>query len=315
MSDPVRAAPSRASTEGALAVELYASAVAITRYQLESLARFEAVSLRPLERVAHALASSSANPAFAIASVLATTARDDGARAVQSAMLAVAIARRRLESPRALRRLAYAALLVDTGRARLAGEASIDLKVFRELPDSLDALVPATSATLGIGSSPALASAALTAFEVAWLERPHLGPVHAGALAPRFASRLLFAVRAYLSLVAPSSDAGALSPLAALERLSSREDVDRAALGALIDALGLPPVGTVVELAGHEWAVVAPSSAEPGKVSVRLLTDAEGRPQDRGAMLLLDEPGGATAIRVVEPAEARFNLARPFYRG
>jgi hypothetical protein len=62
--------------------------------------------------------------------------------------------------------------------------------VFRELPDSLDALVPASSAALGIASatSRAMEGSAATAFEVAWLERPRLGLLYAGQLPPRIFS-------------------------------------------------------------------------------------------------------------------------------
>ena len=307
---------SRASTEGSVAIELYASAVAIARTHFRALAHANTTSLSRLERVAHALASGAANPAFGIASVLASTARDDAARGVQSAMLAVAAARRQQQSPRVLRRLALAALLVDAGRARLAGEASIDLAVFRELPDSLDALAPAASATIGVAGSPALESALITAFEVAWLERPKLGPLYAGALEPRSSTRLLLVVRAYLELIAPAAGEGSLAPLTALERLAARPDLDPAALRALIDAVGMPPAGTVVELSGGEWAVVAQSSSlEPEARKVRLLTNAQGRPESSGPLVALGEAGAREIFRIIEPSEARFNVVRPFYRG
>jgi hypothetical protein len=276
----------------------------------------ERTSLEPLERIAQSIASTSANAVLPAVVTLAGTGGDDAARAVQSACLAVAAARRHVRDPRSLRRLALAALLVDAGRARLAGHAGVDLQVFRELPEELDALAPACSAALAVASarSPALESAAATAFEVAWLERPRLGPLYGGELDARLSSRLLLVVRRLLARIAPRGTDAPVSPLDALSALLSEEDADVIALGILVDAIGILPVGTVVELESGEWAIVTPSqvAAPLERPVLRLLTNSKGVAHDRPPLL---EPDRSFELYSALPASAtRFNLARAFFQ-
>jgi hypothetical protein len=91
-------------------------------------------------------------------------------------------------------------------------------------------------------------------------------------------------------------------------------------LRLLVRAVGVLPTGTVVELEGGEWAVVVgPSSyaeAFPAP-SLRLVTDRRGRALDVSGLLDLGDPIlGARRpriARVVEPEQARFNVARVFF--
>ncbi len=85
------------------------------------------------------------------------------------------------------------------------------------------------------------------------------------------------------------------------------------ALGILVDAIGVLPVGSVVELDSGEWAVVAPSASPPSadRPSLRFLTDREGRPHPRA--LLRDSTVPVHIVRVVGPTETRFNVARAFF--
>jgi hypothetical protein len=301
---------SRGRSEGEIAFSLYGSAVAVTTWYFEALSGGETPSLAALERAAQSLAAASANAAFAGVLTLASTARDDASRAVQSAMLALAAARRITRDPRALRRLALAALLVDSGRARLAGLESIDLSVFRDLPDALDALAPASSAALGVVSStsPAMEGSAETAFEVAWLERPRLGPLYGGQLEPRFSSRLLRATRALFDEIAPRTTTGSVSPFEALRRLVQRSKKDDSVNRLLVEVIGVIPTGTIVELSSGEWAAVAPL---PDRPRVRLLTTPDGSALERAPLVELGPD--TRVIRVIEPAEARINVARAFF--
>lgn len=306
MTDEVAALTPEREPDGALALELYASAVVATRWVYRRLAAHEP-PLAELEHVADCIANAAPNPALTIALALAPSDRGDAARAVQSAFLAVRIARRAVDADSDLPRVALAALLVDAGRTRLAAASAIDLDVFSELPDSLDALAPAATAALGIGAagSASREAAALTAFEVAWLERPRLGPAYQGKLPPRLLARVLVACRALLAKVAPASRADALSPFHAMRELCSKPGADALALRLLADTVGHIPAGTVVELESGAWGVVGPEpSRDPRRPVVWGLVDARGRFQDPPPRL--DQ---AAVSRAIAPKEGRFNPA------
>lgn len=302
MSDE-RLSPERAA-DGAEALELYASAVVAMRQHQRRFA-LPQPPLDEIEHLAECIARGAPNPSLSVALVLAHAARDDAARAVGSAFIAVRVARRAADHDRDLVGVALAALLVDAGRARLAAASDLDLDVFSQLPDSLDVLAPAATAALAVsGPRSALReTAAVTAFETAWLERPRLGPLYAGELRPRLLTRVLLATRALLTKVSADK-----SPLAALHEL--REDAF--ALRLLADAVGHVPVGTVVELSTGEWGVVGPEPAQdPRRPTVWALVDARGRAAE-GPLRLAP---GASVTRAIEPTEARLNAAFPLVAG
>lgn len=294
--------------DGALALELYAAAVVATRRCYAALAQANP-PMAELEHVAACVARSASNPALAITVALAAAARDDAALAVQSACLAVRVARRASTREQDLTGMALAALLVDSGRVRLATASAIDLDVFSELPDSLNHLAPAATAALAVGGerSPLREAAALTAFEVAWLERPRLGALYQGEHEPRLSSRVLLACRALLMRTAPRTHDAELSPFDALRELASKPGADTVAVRLLADAIGYVPVGTVVELASGAWGVAGPQpAAEPGRPVLFGLVDARGAIPGRPSEL-----GEREIVRVITPKRAHFNPAFP----
>lgn len=300
-TDPPR---SRGQSEGEAAARIITASIAITERLYELLRTAgaeEQTSLEPLERTAQSIASIAANGVLPAVVTLASTANDLPARAVQSACLAVAAARRHVRDPRVLRRLALAALLVDAGRVKLG--------------DEMDEQVPTCNASLALSSagSPALASVATIAFEVAWLERPRLGRLYDGALEPRLSSRILLAVRCFLRRISPSNDDAPASPFDALRALLAEDDADRVALGILVDAVGVLPVGTVVQLGSGEWAIVAPSATKtPAEhPPLRYLTDEKGAAH--GHCPLVERPKQVRMTRILSARETRFNLARAFF--
>lgn len=306
---------SRHGTEGEVAVQLYVTAVALMRAQMTAWRRGELPELLPLKRIAQSMATGASNAAYPLVVALASGPRDDASRAVQSAMLGVAMGRRSSRDARVLRHLALAALLVDAGRARLAGVAGVDLDVFQQLPDALDALAPASSAALAMAKTPSAAAedSAVTAFEVAWLERPRLGPLYGGELPAHAASRLLVTARAFLEAVGPRGGGNPTSPFEALQKLAAAPPAGRAAVLLLAATLGALPVGTVVELASGAWAIVAPGGGTAGKPLARLLTQPSGAPLDPAPLVDLGVAAEERRIvRVVPAREARFNLARAF---
>jgi len=302
------------SPDGAAALELYARAVVATRHAYRRLA-LEDPPVSELEKVAEQVTKSAKNPALSVVLALAPAARDDAARAVQAAFVVSRVARGAADHERALVTLALAALLVDAGRARLASASHIDLEVFDKLPDALDLLSPAATATLGVtgARSPLREAASITAFEAAWLERPRLGPLYGGALGPRLAARLVCAARALLSCIAPKSGDAELSPFEALHNLATRPGADVSALALLSNTLGPIPVGTVVELPTGAWAVVGPEAApDPRRPVLWELVDPRGRASEPGRELALPEAG---IVRPIAARKAHFNPAFPLVAG
>lgn len=279
-------------SDAALALELYAGAVVATQRCYARLVEHEP-PLDELDRVAQCIAHAAHDPGLAIAVPLAAASNDDPSRAVQCAFVAARVAHRAGASESAIVAAALSALLVDAGRARLASGASIDLDVFNELPDSLDALAPAATVALAIAGARSQHRqwAALTAFEVAWLERPRLGVLYQAALPPRLLSRAIVACRALFARILPKARGEAASPFAAFHQLCTQPEPDRVALGLLADAIGTVPVGTVVEVSSGEWAVVAPEpQRDPTCPALRTLAGE-----------VLDGP---TIVRVIEPRGA-----------
>jgi len=289
-------------------LELYVSAVALMSEQVIAWRSGETASMSIPLRVAHTLATAADKRAYALATVLASGPRDDASRAVQSAMLCIAAAEPLVRDARTLRHLALAALLVDAGRTRLGALAGLDLDVFQALPDSLDTLAPASSAALGLvgwSAAPTL-DWAVSAFEVAWLERPRLGALYDGAREPHFAAQLLHTVRTFLEHVSPRGSAEPLSPLEALAALGG----DRRARALLATAVGRPPTGTLFELETGQWAVMGPPDE---RRLARVLTDEKGRALEAPMWTELGQSGGANPTRVIAPADARFNVAQAFF--
>jgi hypothetical protein len=292
-------------TDATLAFELYASAVVATRHCFARLAEHEP-PLAELDHVAGCIARMAHDPALTIAVPLAAAANDDPSRAVQCAFIAARVAQRAGATETATVGAVLAALLVDSGRARLASGTDIDLNVFSELPDSLDVLAPAATVALAItGAKSELRQwAALSAFEVAWLERPRLGELYQGELSPRLLSRIIVACRALLVRVSPKTRDEALSPFTALRQLCSEPGADHVALGLLARAIGAIPVGTVVELTSRDQGVVGPEpNQDPKRPALRTL----------GGQAL----EGPSIVRVVEPEgdhpSAAFALLDPVH--
>jgi hypothetical protein len=253
---------------------------------------------------------------------LAAAHRDDAGRAVQSAVLAVAIGRQITDDRAALARLGMSALMADVGRVRVAGPLGRDRLV--PFTDSQQAATPGAAAlvciaTGGVNHPNALRT--VTAMEVNWAESVELlGLPWGGRLTPLLHTRILVLVRRVLAIIAPRDTAPGCSPATALEQLAADPEVDRVLLRLLVRAVGVLPTGSVVELEGGEWAVVVgPSSYQESfpAPTLKLVTDRRGRALNVAGLLDLGDPAlGARrpkVARLVEPEQARFNVARVFF--
>ena len=139
---------------------------------------------------------------------------------------------------------------------------------------------------------------------------------YGGAHPPLPQAHILEMVRALLDMLAPRDTRRALSPLEAMHEIVRRPETDPVLGRVLLAAVGVVPVTSVVVLDGGEWAVVVGPSREPSALDrpmVRVVTDRTGRALPAPIEVDLGAGGGAgrtRIVRVLAPAEARFNVAR-----
>ena len=302
-------------------LDYYASSLVVMRRFFDDLAAGMTVLPHRVKRIAQGLVglSETEGPGLLGLTALANAHRDDAGRALQSAIIAIAIGRELTSDRATVARMAMAALLADVGRVRLAGKEGRNRLV--NLDEALDRQVPAMAGAISIGTSGVNAQSALhtvIVYETTWLEREaELGPLHGGAHPPLLHAKVVFLARAMLDLLAPRDNRRSLSVLDAIEALAHNPAVDRTLLRLLLKAVGINPVGSIVELDTGAWAVVVGPSENPrahDRPRVRVVIDS------RGAVLeppeewdLGDPPAGVTYPRIVRNLpreEARFNAAR-----
>jgi hypothetical protein len=250
---------------------------------------------------------------------LANAHRDDAGRALQTAILTIAIAREMTSDGAMVARMAMAALLADVGRVRLAGAEGRNRLV--KLPEAVERDIPAMATALSIGMNGVTVQGALHAvivFEATWLEREaELGPLYGGARPPLLPSKVVHLARATLDLLAPRDNRPSAALLDALQTLTENPAIDKMLLRLLVSAVGINPVGSVVELETGEWAVVVGPSrnpAAPDAPRVRVIVDAAGAVLEPPVELDLGSaPPGRSYPRIarnLSREETRFNVAR-----
>ena len=306
-------------------LSLYATALVVLRTYLDAVARGRHPPPIALKRLGQRLVelSETGDPALLGMTTMANAHRDDAGRALQSAILAIALGRTITSDRLTLSRLALAALMSDVGRVRLAGTEGRDQLVALEANDECH--VPATTAAICIatgGVNDSAATRTMATYEATWLEREdRLGPIYGGAHAPSLQAQLLRSTRALLDHLAPRTLDAPQSPLDALESVLCSPFTDPVRRRILVAALGVVPTGTVVELDSGEWGVVIGLSGHPEAPDmprVRVVTDDRGRPTappydvDLGHPAALAE--GRHIARIVEPDRAQFNAASVFVR-
>lgn len=181
------------SNEGRF-LRLYASALVVLRRFFDGVAAGSQLVPHRVKRLAQAFVNLAERGDSGLLGLttLANAHRDDAGRAVQSAILALALGRQITSDRVALARLAMAAMLADIGRVRIAGPAGRDRLV--ALGDADDAAVPSVTSALcislgGVNAQSALRTVVL--HEAMWLEREStLGTPYEGTLAPLLQSRI-----------------------------------------------------------------------------------------------------------------------------
>ena len=272
-------------------VRNYASAVVIMRRFFEDLAASRYVLPRRIKRVAQNLVDLSAGttPAFLGVTEVRNANHDDAGRAVNTAILAVAMARELTSDRATLAQIAMAAMMHDVGRPRAAALASaggprmsgLTARLSEDAEDRLAAGTAAVLTALGRVNEPSI-TRTVVAFEALWLRRQeYLGPVYRGVRPPTLHARIVTIARRYNDLLTPAPGLAPPLPELAIAALAGEldEPADRTLLRALAAALGIYPAGTVVELSTGEVAEVVPAAdrgGAAGRLRVRLVMDAHG---------------------------------------
>jgi hypothetical protein len=304
-------------------LRFYASALLVMRKFFDEVAQGVVPLPHRIKRVAQRLVTlaEAGDPTMLGLMTMIHAHRDDAGRALQAAILAVALGRELTNDRVSLARIALAALMADAGRVRLAGSAGRDRLV--PLGDEDEAAVPAMTSAVNLatgGVNPPAALRTVLGHEATWLEREELlGPLHGRELPPLLASRLLRLVRAVLDRLAPRDTSLPLAPMDAIAAAAALPDGDPVLLRLLVRALGIIPVGTVVEFETGEWAVVVAASSHPeafDRPQVKLLTDRQGRALEQPKLVDLGASSGARVhpriSHILPPANTKFNVTRAF---
>jgi hypothetical protein len=244
-------------------------------------------------------------------------AADEADRAVRTALVAVAMARRCSTDASVLGDLALAAMLLDAARppprhvSHVDQDAGPTLDVVAEVDD---ASVIADTATLLVGSAPIQeGTVRRTAIgceaQALRLAEPDAAPA-ATRRHPSTLARILATARRFVdSALPPDGSAPPLERVLAEARMRARGEADDDAVRLLLCALGHVPAGCLVELSTREIAIVVPSppraaSCEAAEVRVRLVRTALGGPsRSSGEITVALHGGGADRRRVVAVLE------------
>jgi hypothetical protein len=245
---------------------------------------------RRIKRVAQSLVdlSEGSTPAFLGVTDVRNQNFDDAGRAVNTAILAVSMARELTPDRVLLAQIAMAAMMHDVGRPRAAalGEGGprmpgTTVRLSEDAEDKLAAGTAAVLTALGRVNEPTI-TRTVVAFEALWLRRERfLGPLYAGGRLPTVHAKIVQIARRYNDLVTPEPGLPPPSPDFAVATISEEttNEADRTVLRLLVATLNLLPVGTVVQLTTKEVGELihsrSPGSSE-GKTWVRIVRDNRG---------------------------------------
>jgi hypothetical protein len=295
-------------------IRTYASAVVIMRRFFADLQASRYVLPRRIKRVAQSLVdlSEGSTPAFLGVTDVRNQNFDDAGRAVNTAILAVSMARELSGDRVLLAQIAMAAMMHDVGRPRAAalgeGGPRMPGAVPRLSEDAEDKLAAGTAAVLtalGRVNEPTI-TRTVVAFEALWLRRERfIGPLYAGGRLPTVHAKIVQIARRYNDLVTPEPGLPPPAPDFAVATISEEmtDEADRTVLRLLVATLNLLPVGTVVQLTTKEVGELIHSrsaGSSEGKTWVRILRDARGAvlPQPVELDLAADRERGQPERRI-----------------
>lgn len=295
-------------------VRMYANAVVIMRRFFEDLQASRYVLPRRIKRIAQSLVDLSEGSTVSFLGV--TDVRnanfDEAGRAVNSAIIAVAMAREATDDRATLVQIAMAAMMYDVARPRALAlvaasgpampgmAAAVSLSEDQE--DRLAAGAAAVLTALGRVNEPSITRTVLT-FESLWLRRQTwLGPLYQGSREATLHARIIMIARRYNDLLTPEPGLLPPTPDHGVATLAQEltEPQDRAVLRLLVSALGLIPLGTTVQLSTGEWAEVTRGAHGVGqRPGVRVVADARGAPLPQPYDIDLARDAQRSVVRIL----------------
>lgn len=306
-------------------VRAYASAVVIMRRFFEDLSASRYVLPRRIKRIAQSLVdlSDASAAAFLGVTEVRNANFDEAGRAVNTAILAVSIARETTQDRTTLAQIAMAAMMHDVARPRalaLAGAGGSPMPgmagpstLSEDQEDRLAAGAAAVLTALGRVNEPSITRTVLT-FEALWLRRKTwLGPVYWGSRPPTLHASIIAVARRYNDLLTPEPGLQPPTTDFAVASLANEltEPQDRTVLRMLVSALGLLPTGTVVQLATGEVAEVVRGSKGLGeKPRVVILADPNGAQYPQPMELELSQDPRRSVHRILSVDGWRKGLAQ-----
>ncbi|OJY16945.1 MAG: hypothetical protein BGO98_12265 [Myxococcales bacterium 68-20] len=295
-------------------VRAYASAVVIMRRFFEDLSASRYVLPRRIKRIAQSLVdlSDASTASFLGVTEVRNANYDEAGRAVNTAILAVSIARETIQERTTLAQIAMAAMMHDVARPRalaLAGAGGSPMPgmagpstLSEDQEDRLAAGAAAVLTALGRVNEPSITRTVLT-FEALWLRRrTWLGPVYWGARTPTFHASIIAVARRYNDLLTPEPGLPPPTTDYAVATLANEltDAQDRTVLRMLVSALGLLPLGTMVQLSTGEVAEVTRGTKGLGeRPCVAVIADANGQQYPQPVEIDLAQDPRRTVLRVL----------------
>ncbi|MCA9625787.1 MAG: hypothetical protein KC731_42485, partial [Myxococcales bacterium] len=294
-------------------IRTYATATIVMRRFLEQLQAQKYRMPIGVRRVAQQLAELSAvqNPAFLGTTALYNSKHEHAGRAVNSALLALAMARQLVDDKRLLARVASGALLFDIGVPRVAGMGPLgEGRVGAALPRLIDEQVPevpasaaATSWASG-GFGDASTQHTVLVYEATSIAFPDLAPApYDGLRAPTIHARIVATARRFCNLLADPDHERSPDQVVSTLLREARNEADRTMVRLLMSALGIITSGSLVKLSSGETAQVVRVSDNPMMFStpvVKPVLDASGARIARREFIDLAREDGPGAIYITQ---------------
>ncbi|MEM6789510.1 MAG: DnaJ domain-containing protein [Myxococcota bacterium] len=293
-------------------VRTYATSIVVMRRFLQALpAGLETLPNR-VRRIAQQFSDLGAvqSPAFLGTMALYNARHEHAGRAVNTAMIALGMARQITDDKRLLSRLALACLLYDVGVPRVFGTGPLgEDQVGLNLPTLIDDQIPELPAATAVvttalgGMSAVSKTTTVLIYEAIHLARRDvLGAVYEGARAPTLEANIVAVARRFNELIAdPEEQHDADDAVRALWHAARDDETNQTAVRLLMGALGLFPTGTLVSLASGGVARVERVSNDPKNFSlptIRPVLNAAGG-TERQALIDLATGGGPRITGIV----------------
>lgn len=285
-----------------LVVRNYCTAIVVMRRFLNGLQQ-GSVQLPPaVRRIAEQLADLSAvqSPVFLASTALYNSRHEHAGRAVNSALIAVAMAKQLSDDPRIVVRAALAALLYDAGIPKVAGTGptgegrvgavlpTVGVDQESELPAAGGMVV---SELTGLGNAGMVVTSLV--YEALHLNhRANAGAAYCGVQPVSLEARIVATARRFTDLIADPNEERTADQAVSTIQAEAQDNASASVLRLLTTALGMFSTGNLLELNDGHVAQVIRTHENPklfGWPVVRVVLDPHGGPIQDGMVLNLAE--------------------------